>query len=245
MSSNHLPASVVFCDVETTGFGHHDRIVSFGGIGMISRDLVKSRPGPAYLYLVFNPGTKNCCDAARIHGFSDSTLRLQDPFAVHASNLWRFLTSYELLVAHNAAFDLRFINRELRFSGLPALTSPVYCTMKGYRALDLGGSASLSAICRRIKLARAGHLARSKTPGSRCRSTFGCTAARFRPGRATRSLALRQICVTLRAAIIVSIMRVGRRSGMSKPGDPATLLIFITMDGRRAAQRLHPWRGRS
>ncbi len=155
---NHLPASVAFCDVETTGFGHHDRIVSFGGIGMISRDLAKGRPGPAYLYLVFNPGTKNHRDAERIHGFSDSALRLQDPFAVHAADVWRFLTSYELVVAHNAAFDLRFINRELRLSGLPALTRPVYCTMKGYRALELGGSASLSAICRHIKLARAGDL---------------------------------------------------------------------------------------
>jgi DNA polymerase III epsilon subunit-like protein len=73
-------------------------------------------------------------------------------------DIWRFLTSYELLVAHNAAFDLRFINREMTLSGLPALTRPVHCTMKGYRALDLGGSASLSAVCRHIKLARAGDL---------------------------------------------------------------------------------------
>jgi DNA polymerase III subunit epsilon len=156
MRLDHLPASVAFCDVETTGLGHHDRIVSFGGIGMISRDLAKGCP--AYLYLVFNPGTENHRDAQRIHGFSDSALRLQDPFAVHAADVWRFLTSYELLVAHNAAFDLRFINREMRSSGLPALTGPVYCTMKGYRALELGGSASLSAVCRRIKLARAGDL---------------------------------------------------------------------------------------
>jgi DNA polymerase III subunit epsilon len=154
MRLDHLPASVAFCDVETTGLGHHDRIVSFGGIGMVSRD----QGCPAYLYLVFNPGTENHRDAERIHGFSDSALRLQDPFAIHAADVWRFLTSYELLVAHNAAFDLRFINRELRLSGLPALTRPVYCTMKGYRALELGGSASLSAVCRRIKLARAGDL---------------------------------------------------------------------------------------
>jgi DNA polymerase-3 subunit epsilon len=154
MRLDHLPASVVFCDVETTGLGHHDRIVSFGGIGMISRDLAC----PAYLYLVFNPGTENHRDAERIHGFSDSALSLQDPFAIHAADVWRFLTSYELLVAHNAAFDLRFINREMRLSGLPALTRPVYCTMKGYRALELGGSASLSGVCRHIKLARAGDL---------------------------------------------------------------------------------------
>ena len=158
MRLDHLPASVVFCDVETTGLGHHDRIVSFGGIGMISRDLTKSRPDLAYLYLVFDPGIGNRGAAEQIHGFSDSVLRLQDPFAVHAADIWRFLTSYELLVAHNAAFDLRFINREMRLSGLPALTRPVYCTMKGYRALELGGSASLSAACRRIKLARAGDL---------------------------------------------------------------------------------------
>jgi DNA polymerase III subunit epsilon len=154
---DRLPASVAFCDVETTGLGHHDRIVSFGGIGMISRDLAKGRPDLAYLYLVFDPG-KNHGNAEQIHGFSDSTLRLQDPFAVHAADVWRFLTSYELLVAHNAAFDLRFINREMRLSGLPALTRPIFCTMKAYRALDLGGSASLSAVCRQIMLARAGDL---------------------------------------------------------------------------------------
>jgi hypothetical protein len=131
---DRLPASVAFCDVETTGLGNHDRIVSFGGIGVISRDLAKGRPDLAYLYLVFDPGMRNHRAAEQIHGFSDSALRLQDPFAVHAADIWRFLTSYELLVAHNAAFDLRFINHEMRLSGLPALTRPVYCTMKAYRA---------------------------------------------------------------------------------------------------------------
>ena len=155
---DHLPASVAFCDVETTGLGNHDRIVSFGGIGMISRDLAKGRPDLAHLYLVFDPGTRNSHGAESIHGFADSALRLQDPFAVHAADVWRFLESYELLVAHNAAFDLRFINREMRLSGLPAVTKPVFCTMKGYRALRLGGSASLSAVCRHIKLARSGDL---------------------------------------------------------------------------------------
>ena len=158
MSLDCLPASVAFCDVETTGLGNQDRIISFGGIGMISRDLTKGRPGLAYLYLVFDPGRRNNRAAERIHGFTDSALRLQDPFAVHAADVWRFLTSHELVVAHNAAFDLRFINREMRLSGLPAVTRPVYCTMKGYRARDLGDSASLSAVCRRIKLARAGDL---------------------------------------------------------------------------------------
>ena len=140
MSLDCLPASVAFCDVETTGLGNHDRIISFGGIGMISRDLAKGRPGLAYLYLVFDPDRRNSRAAERIHGFTDSALRLQDPFAVHAADVWHFLTSYDLIVAHNAAFDLRFINREMILSGLPALTRPIYCTMKGYRAWDCSRS---------------------------------------------------------------------------------------------------------
>jgi DNA polymerase-3 subunit epsilon len=155
---DHPPASVAFCDVETTGLGNQDRIVSFGGIGMTSHNLAKGQPDLEYVYLVFNPGKQNGGVAEQIHGFSDSVLRLQDPFTVHAADVRCFLTSYEILVAHNAAFDLRFINREMKLSGLPALTKPVYCTMKGYRALELGDSAALSAVCRRIKLARAGVL---------------------------------------------------------------------------------------
>ena len=198
MSLDCLPASVAFCDVETTGLGNQDRIISFGGIGMISRDLAKGRPGLAYLYLVFDPGRRNSRAAERIHGFTDSALRLQDPFAVHAADVWRFLTSHELIVAHNAAFDLRFINSEMKLSSLPALTRPVYCTMKGYRARDLGGSASLSAVCRRIKLARAGDLHDAvEDAWLAMQSIFGCTAARFRVDCADRFRALPPTCVTL------------------------------------------------
>jgi DNA polymerase III epsilon subunit-like protein len=97
MWPDHLPASVAFCDVETTGVGLQDRIVSFGGIGMISRDLVKGWPHLAYLYLVFDPGTRNRRCAEQIHGFSDSTLRLQDTFAVHAAER-RFKRQFIIVV---------------------------------------------------------------------------------------------------------------------------------------------------
>jgi hypothetical protein len=90
--------------------------------------------------------------------FRIGSWRFRDRFEVHAAQVWRFLTSYELLVAHNAAFDFRFINREMTAAGLSSLARPIYCTMKGYRALGLGGSASLNAVCSQIKLARAGDL---------------------------------------------------------------------------------------
>jgi DNA polymerase-3 subunit epsilon len=155
---DRIPASVAFCDVETTGLGKDDRIVSFGGIGMISNEFAQGWLQLTYSYLVFDPGRSNHRGAQQVHGFSDRVLAVQDRFEVHAADVWRFLSSYELLVAHNAAFDFRFINREMTGAGLSALTRPIYCTMKGYRALGIDGSASLSAVCSQIKLARSGQL---------------------------------------------------------------------------------------
>jgi DNA polymerase III subunit epsilon len=113
---------------------------------------------PIRTYLVFDSGKRNHRDVEQNHRFSDWVLAVQDRFEVHAAQVWRFLASYELLVAHDAAFDFRFINRETTSAGLSTLARPIYCTMRGYRALGLGGSASLSAICSHIKLARSGQL---------------------------------------------------------------------------------------
>ena len=116
---DRIPASVAFCDVETTGLGKDDRIVSFGGIGMIRDELANGRLHLAYRYLVFDPGKRNHRGAEQVHGFSDWVLAVQDRFEVHAAQVRRFLTSYELLVAHNAAFDFHFINRGRAIGGSP------------------------------------------------------------------------------------------------------------------------------
>ena len=155
---DRIPASVAFCDVETTGLGKDDRIVSFGGIGMITKEFAKGRSQLTYTYLVFDPGKRNHPGAQQVHGFSDWVLAAQEPFEVHAAQVWRFLTSYDLLVAHNAAFDFKFINREMTSAGLSTLTRPIFCTLKAYRELGRGGSAALSAVCSHLKLARSGQL---------------------------------------------------------------------------------------
>ena len=63
-------------------------------------------------------------------------------------------TSFSLPTTQRSTSE--FVNRELTLARLPTLTQPIYCTMKGYRALGIGGSASLNAICSQIKLARSG-----------------------------------------------------------------------------------------
>jgi DNA polymerase-3 subunit epsilon len=153
-----MPASIVFCDVETTGLGESDRVITFAGIGLRTAALANGQFDLSYSHLVFDPGKKSHSKAELAHGYSDWSSRFQDPFSVYADELWQFLRSYELFVAHNAAFDFEFISREMRFAGLPTLALPMYCTMEGYRARGIGGSASLNAVCQRINLTRAGHL---------------------------------------------------------------------------------------
>ena len=51
MLLDRIPASVAFCDVETTGLAQNDRIVSFGGIGMISSELAARQLNLRYSYL--------------------------------------------------------------------------------------------------------------------------------------------------------------------------------------------------
>jgi DNA polymerase-3 subunit epsilon len=153
-----LPSSVLVCDVETTGLTSADRVVSFAGIGLKTAPLASGQFELAYSHLIFDPGRKSHPQAERVHGYSDWVLRFQDPFSVYAEEIWRFISSHDLIVAHNASFDVSFINRELMLAGLPALSQPVYCTMEHYRSLGIGGSASLDAVCARINLARTTNL---------------------------------------------------------------------------------------
>ena len=153
-----LPASVAFCDVETTGLTNTDRIVTFAAIGLQTASLANGRLDLEYSYLIFNPGRNSHAQAVRVHGYSDSRLRLQSPFSMHAEEIWDFLSCYDLHVAHNASFDFGFINLEMTRAGLQPLSQPIHCTMQKYRTLGFEGSSSLDTVCERIGLSRAGNL---------------------------------------------------------------------------------------
>jgi DNA polymerase-3 subunit epsilon len=132
--------------------------VSFGGIGLRTAALASGKFDISFSHLIFDPGKRSHPKAEQVHGYSDWTLRFQDPFSLYAEEIFSFLSSYELLVAHNAEFDFEFLDREMMLVGLPSFPQSIYCTMQGYRQLGLGGSASLNAVCKRINLARSGSL---------------------------------------------------------------------------------------
>ncbi len=143
-----LPREIVFLDIETTGLGYADRIVSIGAV-RLQTEPVDART----LHLIFNPQRRCHPRAAATHGFDNATLKRQDPFARYAPALSAYLERADRIVSHNAKFDMRFINAEFLALGLsPVLTSTI-CTMLTYRARG-EGPASLDAIAERLGLQR-------------------------------------------------------------------------------------------
>jgi DNA polymerase-3 subunit epsilon len=151
-----LPPRLVALDVETTGLAETDRVVSFGAVVLTTASLAAGRPEIACHHLIFDPGRPSHPMAEAVHGYDDWLLRHQDPAGRHAGALSDLLAGADLLVAHNAAFDLGFVNRELRQAGLGPIATKAYCTMEAYRRRGEKGRAALDAVCRRIGLSRVG-----------------------------------------------------------------------------------------
>lgn len=149
-----MPSRVAFVDIETTGLREDDRIVSLGIICLNTQALEDDRIEASISHLVFDPGKRSHPKAEEVHGFDDWTLRHQDKFSDHVDAVSELLSMAEQLVAHNAIFDMAFINRELQAAGKQILSKPVYCTMEAVRDRGLIGSASLSNLCGRIGIVR-------------------------------------------------------------------------------------------
>lgn len=142
------PKRIIILDTETTGVQRYDKIITLAAIriGSTGGDV-------EFLYRCFDPRKDSHPDALRIHGWDDWTTRFQDLFADHATELHRWLSESDLLVMHNAEFDLHFVNREFRKCGLPPLSAPAYCTLQQARTRWPGG-AGLDACAKRLGLGR-------------------------------------------------------------------------------------------
>lgn len=151
---DRIPRQVLAVDVETTGLSGNDRMVSFAGILMDTEALENGEWSLRFVHLVFDPGFKGSAQAERVHGYSDWFLRHQ-PFATENIDLIEDLfKEADVIVAHNASFDMDFISREFVEAGLDAPIKPVFCTMEGWRQYYPGLRASLNAVCRGIGIGR-------------------------------------------------------------------------------------------
>lgn len=141
---------IVF-DTETTGLDPRDghRLVEFAGI-----ELVERVPTGRHLHLYINPGRGMPAEAQAIHGLSEEFLADKPRFTAVAADILAFVEG-ATLVAHNAAFDMRFLNYELELCGRGAIGDQrVVDTLELARKRFPGAKHSLDALCQRFGIDR-------------------------------------------------------------------------------------------
>jgi DNA polymerase-3 subunit epsilon len=142
-------------DTETTGlyFDKDDRMVEIGCIEMIDR----VRTGRTFRKLI-NPEReipKILTDT--VHGITNEMVKNEPKFAEIADELIEFINGAEI-IAHNAAFDVGFVNMEFKKAGKQPLheyTTNTLCTLELDRILyPKEKKHKLDAICDRFSISR-------------------------------------------------------------------------------------------
>ena len=141
----------IFLDTETTGLeaNNGDRLVEIGCIEMENRRLTGNT-----LHLYVNPERKGNEEAIGVHGLTDAFLADKPKFAEVADDLVAWLAGADVVI-HNAAFDVGFLNAELKRVGKPAfhtIAAKVTDTLLMARELFPGKANSLDALCKRLEV---------------------------------------------------------------------------------------------
>ena len=137
---------IVF-DTETTGLDPKtgDRVVEIGCV-----ELMDHFPTGETYHQYINPERDMPQEAFNVHGLSAQFLSDKPLFADIADAFVEFIGD-AVLVAHNASFDLNFLNHELSVLGKPTIgMDRVIDTLALARRKHPGGQNSLDALCRRF-----------------------------------------------------------------------------------------------
>lgn len=136
----------IIFDTETTGLdAREDRIIELGGVELVNRF-----PTGRTFHKFINPqGRAINPEAEAVHGISAAQLVGQPNFAEICAEFLEFVEDAKL-VAHNAGFDMGFINAEFGRLGYPAIgPERVVDTLALARRKHPMGPNSLDALCRR------------------------------------------------------------------------------------------------
>lgn len=143
-----MAREIVF-DTETTGFDpeNGDRLVEIGAV-----ELINHIPTGVTYHQYINPERDVPEEAYKIHGLSYEYLKDFPTFAQVADE-WVEFVGDATLVAHNAKFDINFINYELNQLGKEGYSwDRVVDTLEIAKILFPGARNNLDALCRRFNV---------------------------------------------------------------------------------------------
>lgn len=139
----------IVLDTETTGLntesGH--RIIEIGCVELINRI-----PTGNVFHQYINPERDIPYHSFKVHGISEEFVQDKPLFSNIASAFLDFIAD-DILVIHNAVFDLKFLNMELgRINAEPISFDRVIDTLPLARKKFAGSPASLNALCKRFDI---------------------------------------------------------------------------------------------
>ena len=138
----------IVLDTETTGFDPEkgDRIVEIGAI-----ELLNHMPTGRVYHQYINPERSMPREAFDVHGLGDEFLRDKPVFRKIGQEFLDFIGADSKLIIHNASFDMKFLNAELKWAGRAVMPySRAVDTLEIARNKFPGAQNSLDALCRRF-----------------------------------------------------------------------------------------------
>ena len=136
-------------DTETTGLDPKDghKVIEIACVELVN----KIKTGK-FFHTYINPRRDVPEEAFRVHGLSTEFLK-DKPFFDHIVDKFLDFIKDDLLVIHNASFDLKFLNHELKNLNRPTLNNNrVSDTLQIARTKFPGSPNSLDALCKRFAI---------------------------------------------------------------------------------------------
>lgn len=137
----------IVLDTETTGMDpvKGDKLVEIGCV-----EIMNYLPTGKTYHVYINPEREIPAEATAVHGITNDFVKDKPVFGEIVGDFLDFIGDARLVI-HNAAFDMKFLNAELKTFGFPSLDSRrVTDTLLMAREKFPGSPANLDALCRRF-----------------------------------------------------------------------------------------------
>ena len=138
----------IVLDTETTGLNYvgGDRIIEVGCV-----ELINHIPTGKNLQFYCSTNRKIDEDVIKIHGLTNEFLNKHPAFKEHLKNFFDFIKN-DILIIHNAEFDVGFINNELKLIGAKPITNRIIDTMLLARKKLNTRITNLDYLCRKFSI---------------------------------------------------------------------------------------------
>ena len=136
-------------DTETTGLKTEegDRVIEIGCV-----EIIDGKQTDNYFHEYLNPERDISEESVRITGITAEFLADKPVFKDVANKFLEYIGDNSVLVAHNANFDMKFMNNEYALIGMPPIKNQVIDSLAIAKKKFPGQKNNLDALCKRFNV---------------------------------------------------------------------------------------------